>query len=453
MNKFIRDVNEDYKKHLISLEKDGLSVTQQFEMLNQWLVEKNFLLKGKPFPTFLKPYFIDNRLKNHLKKTVENIMNAIEKVADLFFQGSEFEKYFEMDPLDKELAMLPTYYPRRVIQARLDAFMEEDGEIKFLEFNCDSPSGMGWHDELVRMFEKLPIIKKFKEKYDFNLEILLDNFYNMLHQKYREFGGEKGKAFAIVCNRESSIRYDVELIVEYFNKRFNYPTIYADPRDGEYDGKVFKMNGVEVGLIYRDAIQDFTDYLDEVKPTLQAIKDGKVAIVNPFASRVGGLKCVLWFMTDEMTRHLFNSEELEAINRTIPWTRFLKEKKTNYRDKTVDLVEFVRKNKDNFVLKPNRGYGGFGVTIGKDVSQSKWEEVINEALKPEQSWVVQEFVNIPSDDFPQFNGGLTFKSKNINVNFFAFNGKFGGGFVRVSDSSVINIHQGGGLIPIAYVNP
>jgi hypothetical protein len=39
----------------------------------------------------------------------------------------------------------------------------------------------------------------------------------------------------------------------------------------------------------------------------------------------------------------------------------------------------------------------------------------------------------------------------VNINFFAFDGRFGGGMVRVSDSSIINVHQGGGLIPICYV--
>ncbi|MBN1552166.1 hypothetical protein JW979_11900, partial [bacterium] len=56
---------------------------------------------------------------------------------------------------------------------------------------------------------------------------------------------------------------------------------------------------------------------------------------------------------------------------------------------------------------------------------------------------------IPEIRLPVFSeNGLTFESKKINMNFFAFNGQYAGGMARVSDSSIINISAGGGLIPI-----
>jgi len=210
------------------------------------------------------------------------------------------------------------------------------------------------------------------------------------------------------------------------------------------------MQGEPVGLVFRDAIQEFTDHMDQVKPVLDAFRDGNICFINPFSSRVGGLKCVLWFMTDDRTAHLFNAEEKRIIAETIPWTRFMKEGKTNRNGTEIDLFEHVRKNKDQFVLKPNAGYGGFGVTIGRSVTQQRWEEVIEAATR--ESWVVQEVVDIPTDLVPEFSPDLRWTNKNVNINFFAFDGVFGGAIVRVSDSDVINVHQGGGLIPICYVD-
>ena len=155
-------------------------------------------------------------------------------------------------------------------------------------------------------------------------------------------------------------------------------------------------------------------------------------------------------MTDEKSQHLFTGKERKIINDTIPWTRFMKESKTTWRNQTIDLFPYVRKNKDRFVLKPNAGYGGFGVTIGSIVDTGTWEKVLDQIASGE-SWVVQEEVYIPQDSLPDFTSGLAWKTKNVNINFFAFDGQFGGGMVRVSDSKIINIHQGGGLIPICYV--
>ncbi|MGD9676640.1 MAG: hypothetical protein AB7V19_08150, partial [Candidatus Bipolaricaulia bacterium] len=275
-------------------------------------------------------------------------------------------------------------------------------------------------------------------------------FHDMLMKKCRESGCKEEKpTFAIVCDRESTIRNDVNCIVEHFNATFDHTTIFADPRDGELRGEKFYMNGERVHLVYRDAIQEFTGAPEETKDTLDAFKRGLITFVNPFCSRVGGLKCVLWFLTDERAQHRFTDDEKQAIADHVPWTRFMHDEKTTFRGASVDLFDHVRKHKDLFVLKPNGGFGGNGVTIGREATAAEWDTVLQDCRT--NSWVVQEFVEIPVDEFPQFEPELVFKPKNVNVNFFSFDGEYGGGFVRVAESSVINVHRGGGLIPMCFV--
>lgn len=451
MNKqLLNKASLDYRQLLETAAIRGDDAVVQMKTLNRRMLEKNFTMQGKPFPTFLRPLFVDNNYQHTLRTITNNIMSAAEKVTDLFFDNPQkYQQYFEMDKLDLDLAFIEPRYPRRLINARLDAFLYEDGTLKFLEFNCDSPSGMGWHDQLIDMFYDLPIIRDMQQHYDISMRKLLPPHFQMLKAKNRQFGNAEDAVFAIVCKRDSTIRNDVELIIDHINTTEGHRAVFADPRDFEYDGETLTVNGTPVGLIYRDAIQDFTDYIDDVQPVLNAFRDGKVCFINPFASRVGGLKCVLWFMTDTRAAHLFTSDELETIKATIPWTRFMRDEKTNYDDKDVDLLEFVRNHKELFVLKPNAGYGGYGVTIGREVTRKHWEDVIETTSR--EKWVVQEFVNIPVEEFPMVGEDLTWKPKNVNINFFAFDGQFGGGFVRISDGSVINVHQGGGLIPICWL--
>ncbi len=272
----------------------------------------------------------------------------------------------------------------------------------------------------------------------------------MLMKKYRQSGGKKAKpVFAIVCNHDSSIRNDVQIIVDTFNRKYDHKTIFADPRDCETRKGQLYMAGHPVDVVFRDSISEFTADLKRTKPVIDAFREGRVTFVNPFCSRVGGLKAVLWILTDEKTQHLFSAAEKKAIASCIPFTRLMKEGKTIYRGKPIDLFPFVSKNKDLFVLKPNSGFGGHDVTLGNETDQKKWDATI--ALCKKSNWVVQEFVPIPKEEFPVFSPGLTWKPKNVNVNFFAHDGEYSGGFVRVADGSIINVHQGGGLLPMAFV--
>lgn len=442
-------LNSDYDQLLKTSARPGAK--EQMGILNTQMLAKKFTLKDKPFPTFLKPFFVDKEMQKQFQKVTNLIMSSIEKVADLFYKNAEYAHLLELAPLEYELAKIDPHYPRRQIVARLDAFLMKDGSMQFLEFNCDSPSGMGWHDQLVKLFSALPIIKTIESKYTITKEAFLDGLCDLFVKKYRQMGGKKEKPnLVIVCKRDSTILNDVELIIDHCSRVRGHKTSYADPRDFEYDGKTVLLKGEPVDVVYRDAIQDFTDYWDEVKPIIQAYRDGKVCLINPFSSRVGGLKSVLSIMTDEKMEKLFTPEEQEVIRKHIPWTRLVKDGKTKFQHNEIDLIPYITRNKDMFVLKPNSGYGGFGVAIGREVQQAEWDSVI--AKTKTSNWVVQEYLEIPKESFPDFTPELTFSDKNCNINFFAFDGEYAGGYVRVSKSSIINIHQGGGLVLLFYAS-
>ncbi len=444
---YLNQIESSFKNLLEASQQPNAK--EQMEELNEKLLAANFTMSGKPFPTFLKPLFVEKRIKGHLAKITDTIMDCIEKVGDLFFADPEMEQYFEMPALDRELARIDPGYPRRVINGRLDAFLSEQG-LKFLEFNTDSPCGIGWHDKLIELLQEIPIIQEFIKKHNAEYSPLLPNFTQMIRQKNQEVGGPKEFTVAVATDWNTTVRYDLELVASYLNSQPGIQSFFWDPREAEYDGKTLRMDGKPVHVVFRDDIRDFTGDLERSKPVLDAFRDKNICFINPFSSRVGGLKSVLWFMTDQKSQHLFTKDEIKTIRETIPWTRFMKESKTNYGDREVDLYPFVRANKDKFVLKPNAGYGGFGVTIGPVVTQAEWDKVL-EQIATGESWVVQELAYVPRGDYPQFTPGLEWKGKNININFFAFNGKFGGGIVRVSDSLIINVHQGGGMIPFCYV--
>jgi uncharacterized circularly permuted ATP-grasp superfamily protein len=130
------------------------------------------------------------------------------------------------------------------------------------------------------------------------------------------------------------------------------------------------------------------------------------------------------------------------------------ESKTVFKGKEIDLVPFVRNNKDMFVLKPNDGYGGFGILVGHIATQADWEALIVKSFRDNIVYTVQELARIPVEEFPVVEDGefKGFAPKNVNVNLWSHDGEFAGAFVRAAAGKIINVHQGGGMVPVFFVS-
>jgi uncharacterized circularly permuted ATP-grasp superfamily protein len=79
------------------------------------------------------------------------------------------------------------------------------------------------------------------------------------------------------------------------------------------------------------------------------------------------------------------------LARHVPWTRVIEPGITRVCGELVDLLPWIRLNRELLVLKPVRGHGGIGVVIGQEVSQEEWEKAVAKAAGA-QPWLVQELV-------------------------------------------------------------
>ena len=78
----------------------------------------------------------------------------------------------------------------------------------------------------------------------------------------------------------------------------------------------------------------------------------------------------------ELLQSLFTEEEKKAIAAHVPWTRRVRAGRTTRAGEPIDLPEFIRKNRDRLVMKPNDEYGGKGVFIGWEMTDTAWEEAL-----------------------------------------------------------------------------
>ncbi len=124
-----------------------------------------------------------------------------------------------------------------------------------------------------------------------------------------------------------------------------------------------------------------------------AANDGKL-LSSPFGEL--DHKSLWEALGSEEFAELFADDERRMIARHVPWTRLVAERKTSGPEgKPIDLTDYVRRNRANLVMKPNRSCGGQGVTIGCITSQPDWEHVLNDAMQTPNTWIVQELIPIP----------------------------------------------------------
>src|SRR5205823_3143137 len=71
----------------------------------------------------------------------------------------------DLEPREEELALADPGFRAASPSSRLDGFIGEDGVIRFVEYNAESPAGMAYNDELSTVFAALPVMRRFRERF------------------------------------------------------------------------------------------------------------------------------------------------------------------------------------------------------------------------------------------------------------------------------------------------
>lgn len=447
----IKTLNRSYLNHLVASEKQTL---EQLEFLTGFLTDNHCTFRGEPMPLLMKPNFLSGKQYHAVSDAVETISSALTKFIRLYLTDPAVQDIMKFSDRENHLFSFNPGYTNPLVISRLDAFLH-GYSIRFLEFNCDSPAGPAYSDIMEegfsKLFEKYPFMKRWEIIYMYRQELLLE----ALLQCYREFR-ENHSSFpempviAIVDWVDVSTSSEFLILKDFFERR-GIKTIVGSPVNFNISGGKTCLDGQEVHLVYRRVItRELLDRWEEVQEFIRSIEDNRVCTCNPFQSYIVGNKKVLALITDPRFQHIFNKRELAVIKQTIPWTKILSDSKVKYRSRSVRLKDFILENKNSLVLKPANLYGGRDVHLGPETDQETWEAILNEHLNDE-SWIVQEYVDIPRDVYPVIDHGVRLEWKKVNLNPFALLGKYSGSITRVSDSSVINVSAGGGLVPTMRV--
>jgi uncharacterized circularly permuted ATP-grasp superfamily protein len=405
---------------------------------------------------FLRPFFLSPQDEERVRTVAETIAEIGERIVTAALDDRDLFAQLHLRPEEERLARMPTGYGPASTASRLDAFLLPDS-LKFAEYNGESPAGAGYAESLAEIFRELPVMGKFSQRYEIHSYPLSARLLDALLASYQDWGGSSAAPQIAIVDWEGVPTWsEFEILQERF-ERMGVPTLVADPRELEFDGKQLVAQDKVIDLVYRRVlINDIVSKPAECAPLVKAYSANAVCVANNFRCKIPHVKAFFAVLTDEQNGALFSLSERELIKNHIPWTRVVADVKTAHYGQQVELLAFIRKERESLVLKPSDEYGGTGVTLGWETGENAWDDAIERALTAKNGvWIAQERIPIRREVFPFTTdvGQVHYRDMLVDFAPYLFRGKLCGFLTRLSATGLANVTSGGGQVPAFRVSP
>ena len=426
-----------------ALERPGVADASA-AVLTEGQREARAVFGDRPLCVSLRPNLVSRRALAAYTAASETLYGAFARLEKALLADEVLRRELDLDPEEERLALADPGFGASSPSSRLDGFVS-DGVIRYVEYNAESPAGMAYNDVLVAIFDRLPVLQAFRKRYRARPLRAARRQLTVLRRAH----GKRFRTIAIVDWRGLPTLAEFEMFQRLFEAQ-GLRAIICAPEDLTYRRGRLRRGDVAIDVVYRRVLlSELLGKRDIARPLLDAYVAGDVTVVNSLRAKLLHKKMSLALLSDDRYASLYSPVQRRAIGKHIPWTRKVREGHTTYEGKTVDLAEFVIKERERLVLKPNDEYGGKGVILGWTVDQHEWEQTLLTALT--SSYVVQEKVPVPKEPFPVLLDRMHFLDLSIDCDPYLFWGIVGGQLTRLSSSALLNVTAGAGSVVPTYV--
>ena len=247
-----------------------------------------------------------------------------------------------------------------------------------------------------------------------------------------------------------------DLLARYFHDHFGVAVCHVDPSELTLrDGEVYAGDRA-IDLAYRDygvvdLLEAAADGVD-VEPMRALFRANRM--VSSIAAELDQ-KSIFELFTDPVHAHHWDADQHRVFRRHVPWTRLCADRATTLPDgRTGELLPYLLAAREDLVLKPNRAYGGTGVTVGAITEAGAWAAAVDAAVADPERWVAQRAVTLPAIDFPVADAAGAIHAEPFYVVYGFAASIYGLATLgRASPQRVVNVAQRGGLCPVMIGHP
>ena len=416
---------------------DGRLAASSAEALVEGQRARRLTFGERPLCVAIRPQLLTRRRYEQAVSAAEGVAAALASLERAVLEDADLRAELGLETEEERLAMADPGFKFSSPSVRLDSFFAD--EVRFVEYNAESPAGMAYSDNLTAVFARLPVMKAFRKLFRGRfIPTRRRQLRAMLHA-FKQWGGSATPVIGIIDWEGLPTAPEFEMFKAFFEEA-GIKTVICDPRALEFRRGKLYAQGAAVNLVYRRVLtSELLARGDGTRALREAYMAGAVCVVNSFRAKLLHKKMSLALLSDDRYQRLYTPAQRTAIQRHIPWTRRVRP----------ELAEEIARRRETLVLKPNDEYGGKGVVLGWTVDQAEWESAIDVATT--QSYVVQEAVEIPRVPFPVALDGIRYLDLAVDLDPYLFNGRAGGFMTRVSAAALLNVTAGAGSVVPTFV--
>ena len=147
------------------LRPDGELKASYFEHLSATMRAARLTFGDRVQCPFLRPLFLTESDEARIRAFAETVAVLGERVVAAALATPSLLDELGLRPDEKRLVAIEPGYTRASTASRLDAFLLPD-LLQATEYNAESPAGFGYSERLADVFESLPVMARFRERFD-----------------------------------------------------------------------------------------------------------------------------------------------------------------------------------------------------------------------------------------------------------------------------------------------
>lgn len=440
----------DAVSHYHELLADAALAEESRRTLDAGLEDAKLIFGGRRLSPYLRPHFVLASDWSRVTRICETLWGAIGKVKDAALADDAVLDYLGIHGIERDLVSIDPGYAEVSPSARLDSFLADD-VYSYVELNGESPAGIAYADAAYDIFRTLPVMQRFEQRYTVRAQHGSEHMLAVLRRCYAEYLGrtpERDPRIAIVDLSDRPTVKEFELFRDFFKSR-GVEAVICTPEELEFSAGKLRAGDFEIDVVYkRLLVNEYLPVMDSAPALVDAYRAGAVCMVNSFRAKLVHKKTLFALLTDASFAHLFAQEERAVIDAHVPWTRRFREGRTDRDGAQIDLLDYVRRNRDQLVLKPSDDYGGSGIWIGWNSDAGAWDDAMNQALA-DGDYLIQQRVRTAREVFPALasDGAIEYTEQLVDLDPLLFDGRVRSAFTRLSSTELANVSSGGGMVP------